>query len=229
VQKVNEGGDRTVKAVIFDMDNTLLEFVDAQIEACNCVVKHLGSGSKMKLLDYFLRGIHGIEAHENIADYMKDLGIYGEEKFRECCRIYEEAKLRSTEAYPGVKEILEELKRQGLKLAVVTDARNHNATARLRKTNLLHLLDVVISADMTSKKKPEPDSIRLALDKLGVKAEETVLVGDSLRRDIAAGKRLKMITVYAAYGDKNVPEKKEYKPDFVLLDIKDLMKIIERI
>ena len=82
---------------------------------------------------------------------------------------------------------------------------------------------------MTSKKKPEPDSIRLALDKLGVKAEEAVLVGDSLRRDIAAGKRLKMVTVYAAYGDKNVPEKKEYQPDFVLLDIKDLMEIIERI
>lgn len=226
MQMVDGGGDRAVKAVIFDMDNTLLEFVEAQIEACRCVAKHLGSGSTMGLLDYFLRGIHGVEDHENIADYMKDRGVYDEGKFRECCRIYDEVKLRSIEPYPGVRETLEELRGRGLKLAVVTDAHNGNATARLRKTGLLHLLDVVVSADMAGRKKPEPDSIRLALQKLGVKAEEAVLVGDSLRRDIAAGKRLGMLTVYAAYGDKNFYEKRETKADHTLSNIKDLTKLL---
>jgi putative hydrolase of the HAD superfamily len=226
VQKVDGGGDRAVRAVIFDMDNTLLEFVEAQIEACRCVVKHLGCGREMELIDYFLRGIHGVEAHENIADYMRDKGVYGEGRFRECCRIYDEVKLRSIEPYPGVRETLETLRGRGLKLAVVTDAHNGNATARLRKTGLLHLLDIVVSADMAGRKKPNPDSIKLALKKLGVKAEEAVLVGDSLRRDIAAGKQLGMLTVYAAYGDKNFYEKRETKADHTLTDIKDLTTLI---
>jgi putative hydrolase of the HAD superfamily len=215
-----------VKAIIFDMDNTLLEFVEAQINACRSVVKHLGCGEEMELLDYFLRGIHGIEDHQNIVDYMADRGMYSEEKFHECCRIYEEVKLNSTEAYPGVRETLEELKGRGLKLAVVTDACDGNATARLRKANLLHLFDVVVSAEMTGRKKPNPDSIKFALDRLEVKAEEVILVGDSIRRDIEAGKTLNLTTVHAMYGDRNFYEKRESKADYTVNDIKELMKLI---
>jgi putative hydrolase of the HAD superfamily len=215
-----------VKAIIFDMDNTLLEFVEAQINACRSVVKHLGCGEEMELLDYFLRGIHGIEDHQNIVDYMADRGMYSEETFHECCRIYEEVKLNSTEAYPGVRETLEELKGRGLKLAVVTDACDGNATARLRKANLLHLFDVVVSAEMTGRKKHHLGSIQLALDRLEVKAEEAMLVGDSLRRDIEAGKTLNLTTVHAMYGDRNFYEKRDSKANHTINNIKELMKLI---
>jgi len=45
-----------------------------------------------------------------------------------------------------------------------------------RKTDLLKHFDVIISADMTGKRMPEPDSLLLALKKLGVKAEEAAIV-----------------------------------------------------
>jgi len=114
----------------------------------------------------------------------------------------------------------------GLKLAVVTDAMNDHALSRLRKAGLLHLFDVVVSADMTGKRKPEPDSIKLALQKLGVDAREAILVGDSVRRDIEAGKQLGMITVYAAYGDRNFFEDKTGEADFTLKEIRQLVNII---
>ncbi len=116
----------------------------------------------------------------------------------------------------------------GLKLAVVTDAMNGHALSRLHKAGLIHFFDVIVSADMTGNRKPEPDSIKLALDRLGVDAENAIMVGDSLRRDIEAGKKLGMVTAYAAYGDRNFFEKKKYRADFILRDIGELQRLLHR-
>jgi len=155
-----------------------------------------------------------------------DKGVYSKERFEECCKIYEEVKLGNIKPYPYVRETLEKLKEMGLKLAVVTDACNGNAIARLQKTNLLHFFDVVVSADMTGKRKPEPDSIKLALDKLGVKAEEAIIVGDSIRRDVEAGRKIRMVTVYAAYGDRNFFEREGREADFVIYCMGELMGVL---
>ncbi len=232
MQKVNGVGDRKVtrkvKAVIFDMDNTLFDFIEAKLKACRAVVEYLGvDGDEEGLLKYFLRGIHGFEDLENIADYMRDKGVYSQGKFEECCRIYEEVKLESIEPYPHVKETLEKLRGVGLKLAVVTDAMNGHAISRLRKAGLLHLFDVVVSADMTGRKKPDPDSIKLALQKLSVNAKEAILVGDSVRRDIQAGKKIGMVTVYAAYGDRNFHENRKGEADFVIERPDKILEIIK--
>ncbi len=225
-----------VKAVIFDLDNTLVDFVEAKIKACKAVVERLGFGDADELLHYFLRWKHGFESHENIADYLKDKGIYSEELYRECCEIYDRVKLENITLYPGIKEVLSSLKQRGIKLAVVTDAENGHAISRLKKAGLEKYFDVVISADMTGKRKPEPDSLLLALKKLGVKAEEAAIVGDSLRRDIEAGKRLGMLTVYAAYGDRNFFESREGKekadfvskrPEDILLKLKITTEILD--
>ncbi|MBE8540164.1 HAD-IA family hydrolase [Geoglobus acetivorans] len=216
-----------IRALIFDLDNTLLDFVEAKLKACRAVIECLGlNEDEHELLNYFLRGVHGFEDVRNIADYMKDRGVYCEEKFGECCEIYERVKLESIEPYPGVGETLERLKKMGLKLAVVTDAMNGHAVGRLKKAGILHYFDVVVSSDMTGKRKPEPDSIILALNRLGVKAEEAVIVGDSLRRDIEAGKRLGMVTVYASYGDRNFFEEKRGSADFVIESVEELLKIL---
>ncbi len=68
------------------------------------------------------------------------------------------------------------LKEMGLRLAVVTDAFNGHAVKRLEKVVLDHLFDVAVSADMTGKKKPETDSIKLALERLGVEPGESLMV-----------------------------------------------------
>jgi putative hydrolase of the HAD superfamily len=215
-----------IKAVIFDLDNTLLDFVEAKIKACKAVVERIGCGNPNELLQYFLRWRHGFESHENIADYLKDRGVYSDELYKECCRIYDEVKLESIEVYPGITEVLEELRRAGIKLAVVTDAENGHAIARLQKTGLLKYFDVIVSADMVGKRKPDPASISLALEKLGVDAADAAIVGDSLRRDIEAGKKLGMLTIYAAYGDRNFFEKEDLKADYIARNVKALLEIL---
>jgi len=146
MQKADGVKNRKIRAIIFDMDNTLFDFVEAKIRACRAVIDYISIGSEEELLQYFLSGKYGFEDHRNIAEYMRDKGTYSKEKFEECCKIYEEVKLSSIKPYPHVRETLEKLKEMGLKLAVVTDACNGNAIDRLQKTKLLHFFDVVVSS-----------------------------------------------------------------------------------
>lgn len=185
------------------MDNTLFEFVDAQVMACKAVVERLGAGNKMDLFEYFLRNDLRFEDHVNISDYMRDLGISDSAAFAECCKAYELAKLEHLAPYEGICECLLELRGMGLKLAVVTDATRANTISRLERTGLAHFFDLVVTYDDAGKRKPSPDSIRLALDRLGLRPEDALFVGDSPSRDVAAGKAIGTETAYAAYGDKN--------------------------
>lgn len=220
-----DGFGSKLRAIIFDMDNTLFDFVDAKLRACDAVVNRMGAGDGEELVKYFFSSDHGVEDWKNIADYMGKYGV-GLDMYEECCKVYDEIKLRHINPYPGVRKTLVDLKRRGLKLAVVTDALNGHAMDRLCKCGLLDYFDLVVTGDMTDKKKPEPDSIKLALEKLQVDAEEAVLVGDSLKRDIEAGKRLGMKTVYAAYGDRNYFDGRRNKADYVLEDFGELLRFL---
>ncbi|MFO7966154.1 MAG: HAD family hydrolase [Archaeoglobaceae archaeon] len=218
------GSAGKLRAIIFDMDNTLFDFVEAKLRACDAVVELMGAGDGEELVKHFFSSRYGVEDWKNIADYMGKYGVCPS-LYEECCKIYDEIKLSSIDPYPGVRETLVELKRKGLMLAVVTDALNGNAMDRLNKCGLLDYFDVVVTGDMTGKKKPAPDSIRLALERLGVDAGEAVLVGDSLKRDIEAGRRLGMRTVYAAYGDRNYFDGRGNQADFVLEDFGELLRL----
>ena len=301
-----------IRAIIFDMDNTLFDFVAAKQHACREVAKYLGRDDWEALFTCFLESPHGFESHENIKDYfdlcglleecsarrssgnppperenvvriqisqvnpipaksspprtpvsgaqngdqkisipsacaipskagstlpslnpvrdnlLADRSLYCNEVFSRCCAIYEAEKVRVLEPYPGARETLDELKKRGFPLAVVTDAHRVNALMRLRKAGLDGFFDHVISYDMTGAKKPAPDAFLLALKQLGTSPSETLLVGDSIRRDIAPAQQLGMVTAYAKYGDRNIRSRDppDCRPDYVLGDIRDLVVIL---
>lgn len=160
---------------------------------------------------------------------LADKSLYCNEVFSRCCTLYETEKVRVLEPYPGVRETLGKLRRRGFPLAVLTDAHNGNALARLRKVGLDGYFDHVISFDMTGCKKPAPDAFLLALKLLQTRPEETLLVGDSLRRDIAPAQALGMITAYAKYGDRNIRalDPPRCTPDYVLNDIGELLGVVQ--
>lgn len=209
------------------MDNTFFDFVHAKIKACQAVIDHLKIDEKAEseLLQYFLRD-KGIENLENIADYLKDRNIYSEKSFKNCSEIYEKTKIDNINLYEGVLETLGQLRSMGLTLAVVTDADCTNAMLRINKTGLADFFDLIVTIEVTEKKKPQPDSFLYALKKLDLKPEKTILVGDSLRRDIEPAKKLGMITAYAAYGDRNFFEEKNVTSDFVLKKLGDIIGIL---
>jgi putative hydrolase of the HAD superfamily len=219
---------RRITAVIFDMDNTLFDFVEAKLIACAAVIAYLKVPVEpVVLLKYFLRPVHGFESHENIRDFLHDNDRYSETAFTRCCAIYDEEKIAAIKPYPHVAETLSALRDRGLKLAVVTDAHNGNALKRLRKAGLEKFFDAIITKDMSGKAKPSPEPFLLGMSKLGVTAGETILVGDSIRRDIVPAQVLGMLAVHAVYGDRNFHEGERDGADYTIYGIREILGVTE--
>ena len=218
---------RRITAVIFDMDNTLFDFVEAKLTACAAVIAYAEVAVEpVVLLKYFLRPVHGFESHENIRDFLDDNDRYSENVFTRCCVIYDEEKIAAIKPYPHVAETLSALRERGLKLAVVTDAHNGNALKRLKKAGLEDFFDAVITMDMSGKAKPSLEPFLLSMKKLGVMANETILVGDSIRRDIVPAKALGMFAVHAVYGDRNFHEGERDEADYVIHGIEEMIGVV---
>lgn len=221
----------TLKAVLFDMDNTLFDFIAAKLEACREILSHIGkergdiAGEPSELFRYFLRGVYGFEDYENIRDYMQERNLFTAQGYRECCEIYEREKLQNLELYPAVTDTLDKLRELGLKLVIITDADRHHALARLTRVGLLKYFDLLVAADMTGTKKPDPAHFLFALEAIGTKPGETLVVGDSIKRDIVPACKLGLKTAYASYGDWRPGEEPDQCFDFRLNNFSDLLEI----
>ncbi len=216
--------------VMFDMDNTLFDFVEAKTRACQEIVNHIGCGEALDLFQYFRRPGRGFENWNNIQDYMSDIGVFSQSIYDECCQIYETEKLKAVDPYPNAIPTIRELKKMGLKIAILTDAHSTNAKKRVEKIGLSQWLDALFCADITGSSKPSHKTFLFALESLGLQPCETLFVGDSLRRDIVPSKTLGMLTAYAAYGDRNNDTYKQHEttsPDFILNNISEILDIIE--
>jgi putative hydrolase of the HAD superfamily len=217
---------KPIKCLLFDMDNTLFDLVGAQIAACEAVVQHLGQDDGKELFSYFLTPSHGFESHENIRQYMQERNIPVDGLFKKACQIYETVKLQHIHPYEGVTGTLQSLQLQGYDMGIVTDAHSRDATRRLEKTGLFPFFCCMVTYDMVKVKKPAPEPFLFALEIMKADADETILIGDSPRRDIEPGHILGIRTVYARYGDRFSDDRSDIPADFVIDALADLQVIL---
>jgi len=220
--------EKELQYVFSDMDNTLFDFVHAKVKACAAVVDRIGTGDPLEMLSYFLRGIYGFENLENIEDYLREKLVFSAPLFEECCGIYEDMKVEHVELYDGVLDTIRAVKDMGCSFVIVTDADTENAYRRLKRVGLAGVVDDVIAYDMSGKKKPDLGAFEFALNRSGASADESMYIGDSLRRDIAPAKKIGMVTAYAAYGDRNDHDRDFFfEPDYKLNHIGEIIEIIQ--
>jgi len=221
-----------IKAAVFDLDNTLVDFMAmkaASIEAA--VLSMIDAGLKMNKTDavktiYEIYDQEGIEDQKvfdkfltrafGVIDYrIHAAGIIGYRRAREAALVL----------YPHVQMTLIELIKRGLKLAVVSDAPRLQAWLRLCQLNLHRIFDAVITFEDSGHRKPHPEPFRMALEKITIDAANSIMVGDWAERDIVGAKLLGMKTVFARYGDRFNTVKSG--ADFEINDIIELLDIID--
>jgi len=140
---------------------------------------------------------------------------------------YRRAKEGSLVLYPNVTRTLLNLVKKGIKLAVVSDAPALQVWTRLVQMNLHHIFDVVITFDDTGKRKPDPEPFLKALEKLNLKPNEVIMVGDWAERDIVGAKKVGIKTIFAKYG--NTFGTINSGADWEIDDIEEIVKIVDEI
>jgi putative hydrolase of the HAD superfamily len=211
-----------IRAVLFDMDNTLFDLIGAKMAACDAASEHLGRDDGEDLFGYFLRPDWGFEDWRNIRDYLLDHDLFTIPRYYEVCSLYEEEKLKNITAYPGVTEVVLEIRRKGIPLGLVTDADMYHSRRRLEKAGLSGAFDHIVTYEMTGRKKPDTAPFLLALKKLGSESSVTAMIGDSPHRDLVPARDVGMQTFYARYGDRLANTRGEIPAEYILNTILDL-------
>ena len=138
-------------------------------------------------------------------------------------RIYELYKgSYSFETVPEAEEVLQSLYRK-YKLAVVSNATSQLPRFALKKSGLRKFFQVVVVSRDLGVRKPDPEIFRHALERLKVKPEEAIHVGDSMKHDVKGAKKAGIKVVWIKTEGEEVAE----EPDHVIQKITELPKIIK--
>lgn len=218
-----------IKAVLFDLDNTLIDFMKMKREASQAAIEAmLAAGVKLNKEEatqtlYQLYDQHGIEHQQIFQEFLLKTQKTIDYKILAAGIVaYRKTKSVFAEAYPGVMNTLLKLKQKGLKLAIVSDAPILQAWTRLTEMRIQDFFDAVITFDDTGERKPSVQPFKKAIEQLQVKPEEVLHVGDWPERDITGAKAAGIKTAFAKYGTTRPAT---VKADYELNKIEDLLEI----
>ncbi|CAH1216886.1 N-acetylmuramic acid 6-phosphate phosphatase [Paenibacillus plantiphilus] len=195
-----------IRAVLFDLDLTLLnrdasieQFAKRQYErfSTGTCMSHFsqehyvsrfialdnrGYVWKDKVYQQLINelGIDGITWEELLDDYVAE--------FHHSCM-----------PYPNLVEMLEQLKNEGLLLGLITNAHGDFQYRNIQALGIEPYFSALLISGWEGIKKPDPEIFRRALDKLGVKAEDSVYIGDHPVNDVQAARSAGMKGVWKRY------------------------------
>ena len=186
-------GERAT-AVIWDMDGTLVESAAVVPEAFIATVLRLGGVPP---------DAAGVVDLYGVGDPRLMLGVMLErEGLPEDSAVYHEVlaeKAGAVRVHDGVPEVLEELRRRGVPVAVFTGNSHEAATILLQRTGLHGFFDVVVGGNQVARAKPAPDGVLAAAELLGLDPAACLYVGDS-PADVGAAVSAGAIPVAAGWG-----------------------------
>lgn len=222
-----------IKAVIFDLDNTLVDFMAMKRQAVDAAI--------LAMIDAGLDLTYE-EARQQVDTIYSERGIEFQKVFDELLYnifnkvdykilsagviAYRRAREAALVPYPHVTQTLVGLLKMDIRLAVVSDAPGPEAWLRLTYMGFHHIFDHVITFDDTRQRKPSPAPFECALSLLGVRSVEALMVGDWEERDMVGAAKLGMKTAFARYGDTFGTV--ETHADYELDDILQLLDIVRK-
>ncbi len=223
-----------IRAVIFDLDNTLVDFMAMKKRAVEAAAWAMVDSGLPMTIEETVAGIYktydalGIEYQQVFDQFLtNELGYIDYKILAAGVVAYRKAREAALQPYPHVKMTITELIRRGLRLAVLSDAPRREAWLRLCQLGLHHEFDVVVTYEDTGFRKPAREPFERVLHDLNVQPHEAIMLGDWPERDVAGAKSVGLWTVWAKYGSTFNVEQTD--ADFVAESIADLRRIIDGI
>jgi AHBA synthesis associated protein len=196
-----------LSAVVFDLDGVIANSLDVMRQAFAVAYREV-MGDGPVPFDEYCRHLG-----RYFPDIMKLMGLPNAMQapfVRESYRLAHRVSL-----YDGVVEMLDGLRSHELRLAVATGKSGARARALLKQLSIIDRFEHVIGSDEVAHSKPAPDIVIEAIQRLGVKPAETLMVGDAAT-DIASARAASVMAVAATWGATEEEELLAVRPDHVV-------------
>jgi len=176
-----------VKAVIFDIDGTLVDSVDLHARAWQEAFEHFGKQFSFEKVRYQI----GKGGDQLLPVFLSEREIeeFGDELTEYRGELFKREYLPRVVAFPRVRELFERVLADGKRVALASSAKKDELKEYKRIADIEDLVEEETSADDAEKSKPHPDIFEAALSQLGdVEPSEAIVVGDTPYDAEAAGK-----------------------------------------
>jgi HAD superfamily hydrolase (TIGR01509 family) len=176
-----------IKAVIFDIDGTLIDSVDLHAQAWKETFREFGKDVPYQQVRHQIG--KGGDQLLPVFFSKEELEEFGEEMEEHRRKLFKREYLPRVRPFPQVRELFERIRADGKKIALASSANEDELQAYKKIADIADLVEEETSADDAEKSKPHPDIFQSALEKLGrVEKGETIVVGDTPYDAEAAGK-----------------------------------------
>jgi HAD superfamily hydrolase (TIGR01509 family) len=214
---------KAIRAIIFDLDGVLADSEPTWDEIDAQLLREYGA-------DYhgeYHREVLGVSYRGSVEFFKKTFGINAatKEMMKRREKIAIEFFANKIDLFPNAKRVLEELREMNLKLAVATSSVSASARPFLDRHEITQFFEVIVTGDEISLGKPAPDIYLRTAEKLGVAANDCLVIEDSLS-GIAAAKAAKMRV--AAIPDRRFVDPREYEKesDYLLNDLAEIPEFV---
>ncbi len=214
--------NKKIKAVIFDLDGTLVNAYPAVERSMNYALTHAGFPKVSALI--IKRSVgwgdkHLIEGFVGKKHAPRVLAAY---------RRHHKGSLKDGVTFlPGAKKLLEDLKKDGYLLAIASNRPTRFTKIILKVLKIEDHFDYVLCGDKIKNPKPHPDILKLILKRFKLRTQDSLYVGD-MTIDVQTGNSARVKTVVVLTGSSTRAEISALKPFKVIPRISQLMGIIQK-
>ena len=206
-----------IDTVLFDFDGTIMDTTDVIIGSWQHTFMTFEGKERpveeiVKTFGEILsHTMSKVLPHVDTAEAIETYRSYHRDNFGERISVFE-----------GIPELLAELKKRNMKVGLVTSRLSGTTWEGLRQYGLDVYFDVVVSCDDTDKHKPDPTPVNIALERLGSKPQNAIMIDILCARN--AGVRSVLVGWHVAMSEEDIngPD----GPDFIIEKAEDLLSLI---
>jgi pyrophosphatase PpaX len=207
-----------IKGILFDLDGTVINTNELIFQSFEYALENV-------LHTTLSRDVLRTTFGKPLAQIMEEMGGNQAQELRKAFVDYSIAHETDIYLFPHVEDTLKELKARNIGTAVVTSRLYRSALRDLHQFELEKYFDVFITPEATEKHKPNPEPALKALELLGIKPQEAIMVGDS-GLDLLCGKQAGCKTAAVRYSLFPEEELAQHQPDYMLDSLLDLLPLV---